>query len=196
MDAGVRVVVFDCETTGLDPVRDRIISIGAVGVRDGEICLAETFEALVPMAFATASEEVHGITPARAAEGVPEVQAVAGFLEFVGDAVLVGHHVGFDLAMVRRVAESGLGRSLVNRAVDTMTLALALEAAGGLPGFEPSGGHDLDRLCAWFGIVAHDRHTASGDAFLTAQLFLRLRAAALRAGWEMETIVAAGSIVP
>ena len=58
----VRFVVLDSETTGLDPRRDRLITIGAVAVENGEICLDDSFEVLLKMDYNHASVTVHGIT--------------------------------------------------------------------------------------------------------------------------------------
>ena len=59
---GQRFVVFDNESTGLDPRKDRIVSIGAVAVRDGDILLDDMFEATVRIAYNTSAVVVHGIT--------------------------------------------------------------------------------------------------------------------------------------
>lgn len=180
-----RFVAFDCETTGIDPERDAIITIGAVSIQAEEIILENAFEALVKMDYATPSVVVHGITPAEAAEGLEAPEAVTAFLEYVGDAVLVGHHVGFDKRIVQRIAQEQLHADLPNPALDTMRMTLALQEAGQLEAEEPSR-FDLDSLCERFGIVPHDRHTASGDAFITAQIFLLLFRLVRKAGirWE------------
>jgi len=167
-----RFVVFDQETTGLNPERDRIISIGAVGVLDEEIRLDDEFEAVIRVPVLTPAVVVHGITPEESQRGREEAEAVGAFLDFIGFAVLVGHHVGFDRAILRAAA-ARLGRAVPNPALDTMRIALALRDAGKLD-FDASGGFDLDVLCERFGIPPHDRHTAPGDAFLTAQIFIRL----------------------
>jgi len=175
-----RYVVFDCETTGLDPAKDGILSIGAVPVEDGEIVVGDAFEAVLNDWRLTPAVLVHGITPGEAARGLSEVEAVGAFLDYVGDAVLVGHHVGFDRSIVAHAAER-LGRTFANPAIDTMRLALEER---GVFGEQGPKGFELDALCALFGVEPHDRHTAPGDAFLTARVFVRLRRLALRAGLE------------
>jgi DNA polymerase III subunit epsilon len=182
-----RFVVFDNESTGLDPRKDRIVSIGAVAVQGGEIRLDDTFEATVRIAFNTSAVVVHGITQEESMRGVEEAEAVRGFLDYLGDAVLVGHHVMFDYLLIEGAARR-LGREpLHNRALDTMRLALALEAAGAFAA-EPIKSFDFDSLCARFGVVTHDRHTASGDAFLTAQIFLKLRRMLQRHGLALDAL--------
>ena len=180
-----RYVVFDQETTGLNPARDRIISIGAVAVSADEICLEDEFEAIVRVPMVTSAVVVHGITPEESRRGREESEAVGEFLDYIGDAVLVGHHVGFDRAILRTAA-ARLDRSVPNPALDTMRIALALKDAG-LLDFDASEGFDLDVLCDRFGIPPHDRHTAPGDAFLTAQIFIRLLRRCRRAGIDPQS---------
>jgi len=182
-----RYVVFDCETTGLDPAKDGILTIGAVAVRDGEIRLDDEFDAILTDWRMTSAVLVHGITPAEAASGESEEQAVNKFLDYVGDAVLVGHHVGFDQKIVAHAARR-LGRDLANPALDTMRIALALEERGAFEGREIRG-FDLDNLGTLFDVEPHDRHTASGDAFITAQVFIRLERMARKAGIDLAGLI-------
>jgi DNA polymerase III subunit epsilon len=181
----LRFVAIDTETTGLDVQRDRLVSIGAVALEDHQIDVGDTLEVLLPVSHNTATVTLHGVTrEAARRDGIPEAVAIAGLLDYLGDAIVVGHHVGHDIAMLNAAcARHCDGLVLQNDAVDTRDLALRLAAAGFLPeaGDQPS--HTLDDLCRIFAITPHDRHTASGDAFLTAQIFLRLLRRAQRAGW-------------
>ncbi len=168
-----RFIAFDCETTGLNPGKDGILTIGAVTVQNGDIVLEDSFDAIINDWRMTSSVLVHGITPAEAAAGGSEADIVGRFLDFVGDSTLVGHHVGFDKTIVAHAAER-LGRTFNNPALDTMEMALTLEKHGAF-GDDTFRNFELDTLCSKFGIEPHDRHTAPGDAFLTAQVFLRLQ---------------------
>jgi len=96
--------------------------------------------------------------------------------------VVVGHHVRHDMETIDAACARQLGRRFGSRSLDTMDLALHLERAGAFAGGEAIRGFELDDLCARFGIVPHDRHTAPGDAFLTAQIFVRLLRLARRGG--------------
>jgi DNA polymerase-3 subunit epsilon len=178
----VRFVALDSETTGLDPRRDRLITIGAVAVQGGEIRLDDSFEVMLQLAYNNSSVTVHGITRDEAAAGMPEREGVEMFLEYLGDGVIVGHHIGHDIeALNCALARWGGGR-LTNRSLDTMDLTLHLADDGAFVGREMAQGFSLDGLCEMFGIRPHDRHTAGGDAFITAQVFLRLLRAAKRVG--------------
>ena len=179
---GVRFVVLDCETTGLNPASDRIITIGAVAVHNGEIVIEDSFDALVRMNRNSESVTVHGITRDESRDGLEESDAVERFLEYLRDGVIVGHHIGHDVAILDASCERHWGFHLLNRCVETVYVALHLQAAGAFPDHRPAQRFTLDALCDRFGIVPHGRHTATGDAFLTAQVFLRLRALAKRFG--------------
>jgi DNA polymerase-3 subunit epsilon len=180
--AQVRFVVLDTETTGLDPRRDRIITIGALSVCDGEILLDDAFEVLLKIAYNNASVTVHGITRDEAAGGMDEPEALALFLDYLRDGVIVGHHIGHDIQALNCACERHFKMTMRNRSLDTMDLTLHLNDDGAFANREMPGGFTLDGLCDMFGIPPHDRHTAGGDAFLTAQVFLRLLRAAKLVG--------------
>jgi DNA polymerase-3 subunit epsilon len=161
-----RFVVLDTETTGLDPRRDRIITIGAVAVQNEEIRLDDSFEAMLEIDYNRGSVTVHGITRDEASGGLAERDAIEKFLAYLRDSVIVGHHIGHDVEALNCASERHFGSRMPNRWLDTNDLMQRLG--------KESSGHSLDALCADFGIVPHDRHTAGGDAFLTAQIFLRM----------------------
>ena len=178
----VRFVVLDSETTGLDPQTDRIITIGAVAVLNGEIVIEDSFDALLKVEENTSAVTVHGITRDQSAKGVDEPQALEVFLDYLRDGVIVGHHIGHDIATLDAAYTRHWGARLRNRSLDTMDLTLHLERAGAFVGRPAIRHFTLDALCDMFGVIPHDRHTASGDAFITAQVFLRLVRLASRFG--------------
>jgi DNA polymerase III subunit epsilon len=178
----VRFVVLDSETTGLDPRKDRIITIGAVGVQDGEIIVEDSFEVLLKVAYNTSAVTVHGVTREEAEAGIEEPEAMERFLEYLRDGVIVGHHIGHDVETFNVACERHWGIRMQNRSLDTMDLTLHLEADAVLPVDESIGNFSLDGLCDLFDVTPHDRHTAAGDAFITAQIFLRLLRYAGKAG--------------
>ena len=180
----VRFVVLDTETTGLNPRTDRIITIGAVAVENGEIVLSDSFGALLKVTQNTSAVTVHGVTRDESRMGIEEPQALELFLDYLKDGVIVGHHIGHDIATFDEAYERHWGFRLSNRALDTMNLALHLERDGAFSGRPRIRKFTLDSLCEAFGVIPYDRHAASGDAFMTAQVFLRLRRLALRYGRE------------
>jgi DNA polymerase-3 subunit epsilon len=178
----VRFVVLDTETTGLDPRRDKIISIGAIAVQNGEILLEDSFEALLRLSYNNSAVTVHGITRDEARDGFEEAEALQRFLPYLGDAVIVGHHIGHDIQALDCALARHFGTSLPNQFLDTMDLTLHLKDDGAFGDRPLPPGFTLDSLCELFNVVPHDRHTAGGDAFITAQIFLRLLRAARSVG--------------
>ncbi len=170
----VRFVALDSETTGLDPRKDRLVTIGAVAVIGGEIRLEDSFEALLKVEYNTSAVTVHGVTRDDGRRGSDEAAVLSQLLPYLRDGVIVGHHVGHDVATLDTALERHFGFTLRNVSLDTMDLALNLERDGALGGSEAFRTFSLDALCTRFEIIPHDRHTATGDAFLTALVFQRL----------------------
>jgi DNA polymerase-3 subunit epsilon len=172
-------VVFDTELTGLKARRDAIVSIGAVRMRGERIQLGPTFYRLIDpkTAFSPKSVVIHEITPTEAA-GSPGIDALLPeFLEFCGDAVIVGHVVSIDLQFINREMKQRYGRPIRNHAVDTYKLYRWLREKeenhcafhGGTP-----ESVDLFSLAKKYGIPVQHAHNALSDAFITAQLFQRM----------------------
>jgi DNA polymerase-3 subunit epsilon len=179
---GVRFVALDSETTGLNPLTDRIITIGAVAVQGSDILLEDSFEALLRVERNTAAVAVHGITRDETRSGIDEPSALRQFLDYLQDGVIVGHHIGHDVSTLNAGYQRHWGFDLLNRSLDTMDLTLHLEKSGAFADRERIREFTLDSLCELFGVIPHDRHTAGGDAFITAQVFLRLLRLASRHG--------------
>jgi DNA polymerase-3 subunit epsilon len=178
----VRFVALDSETTGLNPQTDRIITIGAVAVQGGDIVFDDSFEAVLQIARNTSAVTVHGITRDETRGGLEEPEALRRFLDYLQDGVIVGHHIGHDISTLNAGYQRHWGVELMNRHLDTMDLTLHLETSGAFEGDERIREFTLDSLCTRFGIIPHDRHTAGGDAFITAQIFQRLLRLASRHG--------------
>lgn len=178
----VRFVVLDSETTGLDPRKDRLITIGAIGVENEEILLEDVYEALLRVEYNSSAVTVHGVTKEDAAQGLEEPVALEQFIPYLRDGIIVGHHIGHDVETFNAGYERHFGFRLSNLSLDTMALALLLEADGAFSGQEEFRNFSLDALCDRFAVVPHDRHTAPGDAFMTALVFQRLLRLATRVG--------------
>ena len=166
----VREIVFDTETTGLNPFGgDRIVEIGCVEmfnrVESGRHFHAYfNPERLMP----TDAEMVHGLTNIFLSDKPLFGDKADELLEFIGDSPLVAHNAGFDFGFLNFELER-CGRPTVSasRMVDTLSLARTRH---------PGAKHSLDALCMRFGIDRSQRikHGALLDAQLLAQVYVEL----------------------
>jgi DNA polymerase-3 subunit epsilon len=159
----------------LDTRNDQLLSIGAVAIQNWEVIVEDRFECLVHQEYEPLSQTItiHGILPKYRDYSLSEKEAVCSFLTYIRQSVLIGHHLNFDVSMINVSLTGITGKkvALANAQIDTINLARRL-----LPTYHPlaSGLLSLDQLAIKFNIPAYDRHTAPGDAFMTAILFLKI----------------------
>ena len=163
-----RFVIFDTETTGLDIYNDRILSIGAIGIFNHNIDVADSLEIYLKQdQFKAETVEIHGILKEGKLTKLSEAEAMEYFIAYIDNAVLVAHHTAFDIEMINAALKRlGLPK-LKNKTIDTGILYKKLEG-------KKDAHFNLDVLSEEFNIPKHDRHTAAGDAFITALLFLKI----------------------
>jgi DNA polymerase-3 subunit epsilon len=172
-------IVFDTELTGLDKKCDYIIAIGAVRIRNLQICCSETFYLLVKpeKKLHTDSTLIHRITPQELQKAGSIEDVLPRFIKFCAEDVLIGHYVGLDLRFVNRCAKELLGGIIHNPCLDTMRLAMACK--------ELQNGHYCDHYTAQFSynlaslskkynLPEFVQHDALQDSLQTAYLFLFL----------------------
>jgi DNA polymerase-3 subunit epsilon len=165
--SGTRCVVVDVETSGLNLQKDRLISIGAVAVVNGQIALGDSFYVVLQQSTVSHKENIllHGIGSAAQTDGVPAADALLAFLDFLRKDPLIAFHVTFDQTMIRRALREYLGFSFKHSWVDMAYVMPALNPA------LASRHHSLDDWIAHFDIRNDARHNALSDALVTAQLF-------------------------
>ena len=164
----VTYVVFDLETTGLRPSDgDEVVAIGAVRVVNGRVLNMESFDRLVNPGRTVPpdSTRFHRITDAMVRDKPPFDIVLPQFLVFAADAVLVAHNAAFDMAFVSRTA-AAFGIRLELPVIDTLLLSAHLDPE--------ETDHSLDGIAARFGLTFTRRHSALGDALVTAAILVRL----------------------
>lgn len=161
-------VVLDSETTGLDPTNARIVEIAAVRLTAGRIDAAASFRRLVNprIPIPPDSTRIHSIDDAAVASEPGFAEIWPDLLAYLGSSVVIGHTLGFDLAVLKRECERAGLTWVRPRTLDTRLLAAV--AQPDLAGFS------LENLTAWLNVEVADRHTALGDSITTARVFLAL----------------------
>ncbi|RDI14336.1 PolC-type DNA polymerase III [Flavobacterium sp. AG291] len=164
-----RYVVFDMETTGQDWKEDVILSIGAIGLSNNSIAVGDFFEVvLLQEKFSTQPTSQKTVIK-ESAEKVVEAEAMIRFLNFIKDSTLVGHNINLDIEMLNfALKRLDLGR-VRNQFMDTNVL---YQRWKNLPEDSQSS---LDEVCDMLKVKKNEMHTASGNAYITSLIFLKLR---------------------
>jgi polyribonucleotide nucleotidyltransferase len=159
--AGRDLVVVDVETTGTDPRMADLVEIAAVRVSGGAI--TDRWSTLVNPGRPIVGRQMHGLTDADVAGAPSPADAAAEFTAFAGDALIVGHSVGFDLGFIEAARGDGF-RFLPGSYLDTLVIARE-----GYPDLESYRLADLARI---FDVELSVNHRALPDAEATAALLM------------------------
>jgi DNA polymerase-3 subunit epsilon len=162
-------LVFDSETTGLDVMEDRIVSVGAVLVNGGHVAPGLNLDRLVnpAMPIPPRSTAIHGITDEMVADAPPFAQVWQELQSVFAERVVIGHNIGFDLAVLKREAERADLSWQTPKFLDTLRLVVGL-----FPDWQDL---NLETIAGHLGVDVQGRHTALGDALVTAEIWARLQ---------------------
>jgi DNA polymerase-3 subunit epsilon len=172
-DKSGEYIVFDTETTGLNPKIDEILSIGAVKIRDNKILTSQTFEVYLKNSkeISPKSIQIHRIRPIDLKNAKEPEIAIKEFLEFIGSRPLVGYYLEFDVEMINKYVRPLLGISLPNKMIEVSELYFDKTIS-----LIPQGNIDLrfDTILKNCAVPKMGGHNAVNDAIMTAMIYLKL----------------------
>lgn len=181
-----RWVVLDVETSGLDPVRDRLLAVAAIAVRVDwpgrrlAIVPADSFEVVLRQQQASAVDNIllHGIGAQRQRDGVPPVEAMQALRTYCGKSPLLAFHAAFDRALIDRYVPPEMAATWSPPWLDIEHLCAVTH--------ESATARSLDEWMAYFGIQCALRHQAAADTLAECEVLLRVwpRMAAECSSWR------------
>ena len=164
-----RFVVLSTETSGLNPDKDVILSLGAFSVVDDGIVIKDNFESvLLQYKFLQDNGLSNEFIIESKMTKMPEPDALEAFINFLGNAILVGHHINFDIEMLNSALERLDCGRIKNEALDVDVMYRKLMDVNDKQ-------FSLDDLCEIYKIPKSDRNSSSEDAYRIALLFLKLK---------------------
>lgn len=174
----LRFVCFDSESTSLDPTSARLLSLAAVSITNEGIDIKTSLDCFIRWAGDEKPEnvEIHGVTNQQSKEGMEPEDVIKLFLEYIKGSVLIAHNINFDKAMFEAIFKKYFGPlKLKNPLLDTARMAIRLELAPMERNNYNSDDYTLDALFDRYDILPLERHSALGDAYSTALLFMKLK---------------------
>ncbi len=182
-------VCFDCETTGLDPKKDKIVSLSAIKIQGNQVLTSQSLNLLIEQDDLITGDSivVHHIRNIDVVEResssvrlMTEKQAVKEFLEFIKGSTLVGYYLEFDIAMINQVIKPWLGVNLPNRQVEVSALyydhMVRIGKRSGQQSLQqPNIDLTLDKILHKLNLPNLGQHDAFSDALMTALIFVKLQ---------------------
>lgn len=164
-----RFVVLSTETTGLNPKKDLILSIGAIGIENNSILVGDSYEVIISQKETISKEDSRNEFLIHTQQKkVTETRAIQNFIKYLENAVLVGHRVNFDIEMINEALEKLDCGRLKNEALDIEVMYKKLHDIN-------DKNFTLEDLGTLFKIPKAERVSTADDAYTIALLFLKLK---------------------
>ena len=166
-------VCLDCETSGLNPKKDEILSIGAVHIKENKILMRKTFNIFLKPSknINPESIKIHHIRPIDLENGINPQEVIYQLLEFIGSRPIVGYYIKFDVAIISRYTKEFIGIKLPNETIEVSSIYYKIRKRSTHYEFI-----DLrfDTILKNLDIPSLGKHDALNDAIMTAMMFLKL----------------------
>ncbi|WP_211365785.1 3'-5' exonuclease [Litorivicinus lipolyticus] len=167
---GDEVISIDCETTGLNPLQDDLLTLAAVKIRDGKIMTSEKLDIRLPASPKQAADSIriHRIRKVDLEDGVGLDQALPRFLDFIGNRPLLGYYINFDVTLLNRYIQQAFGFELPNPTLELADIYASKER------IDETADRRLETILNALGVPVMGRHTAIGDATMVAMAYVKL----------------------
>jgi DNA polymerase-3 subunit epsilon len=167
-------VCLDCETTGLSPKKDEILSIGAVIIKENKILMRETFNIFVKPSKNVSAEsiKIHHIRPVDLENAMEPKEAIFKLLEFIGSRTIVGYYIKFDIAMISKYTKQYIGIKLPHESLEVSSMYYKTRPKNSEYQFIDL---KFDTIMETLDIPVLGKHDALNDAIMTAMIFLKVK---------------------
>ena len=167
-------VCLDCETSGLNPQKDEILSIGAVHIKDNKILMRKTFNIFLKPSknINVESIKIHHIRAIDLENGMDPKDAILQLLEFIGSKPIVGYYIKFDVAIISRYTKKFIGINLPNETIEVSSMYYKTRKKSSDYEFIDL---KFDTILKNLNIPALGKHDALNDAIMTSMMFLKLK---------------------
>jgi len=171
---GSELVVLDTETTGLNPQKDEILSIGAVIVRDNKILMNQSFECFVKPSASISKEsiKIHHIRECDLADAIEVEDAIKLLLDFISNRPIVGYYINFDHKMISKYTKQIIGSTLPQPTIELSSMYYKR--------YRKSSSYEFvdlhfDTIMNALELPFLGKHDALNDAIMSAMMYLKLK---------------------
>lgn len=167
-------VSLDCETTGLNPKKDEILSIGAVLIKDNKILMRKTFNIFLKPSkdINIESIKVHHLRQIDLNDALEPEISIYQLLDFIGSRPIVGYYIEFDMAIISKYTKKYLGIKLPNTPIEVSSIYYDSRKSTSNYGFIDL---KFDTIMKNLNIPVLGKHDALNDAIMTSMIFLKLK---------------------
>ena len=167
-------VCLDCETTGLNPRKDEILSIGAVIIKDNKVLMRKTLNIFVKPSqnVNVESIKIHHIRPIDLENAIEPQEAIYELLEFIGSRAIVGYYIKFDIAMISKYTKKMIGINLPNPSIEVSSMYYKTKKRSSDYEFVDL---KFDTIMKELDIPTLGKHDALNDAIMTSMIFLKVK---------------------